>query len=58
MPDDLNKTGKADRDKINVNQAHELRDWSAKFDVTPAALKKAVDEVGVYADDVKKHLGK
>ncbi len=58
MPDDLTKTGKADRDKINVNQPHELRDWSAKLNVTPEALKKAVAAVGVYADDVKKHLKK
>ncbi|MDD1020717.1 DUF3606 domain-containing protein [Pseudomonas sp. TNT2022 ID1048] len=58
MPDDLTKTGKADRDKVNVNQSHELRDWSKKLGVTEDQLKKAVKEVGVYADDVKKHLKK
>lgn len=58
MPDDLTKTGKSDRDKVNVNQAHELRDWSSKFGVTEEQLKKAVKEVGVKADDVKKYLGK
>lgn len=58
MPDDLTKTGKADRDKINVNQAHELRDWSVKLGVSPDELKKAVAKVGVNADDVKKHLKK
>ncbi|WP_347905157.1 DUF3606 domain-containing protein [Pseudomonas purpurea] len=58
MTDNLNKTGKADRDKINVNQSHELRDWSKKFGVTETELKTAVKAVGVYADDVKKHLKK
>lgn len=58
MPDDLNKTGAADRNKINVHQPHELRDWSKKFGVTEEQLKKAVKDVGVSAADVKKHLGK
>ena len=58
MPDDLSKTGKSDRDKINVNQAHELRDWSEKLGVTPQQLKDAVAKVGVQADAVKKHLKK
>lgn len=58
MPDDLSKTGKSDRDKINVNQPHELRDWSKKFSVTEQPLKDAVKKVGVQVDDVKKHLGK
>ncbi|WP_095049233.1 DUF3606 domain-containing protein [Pseudomonas sp. Irchel s3h9] len=58
MPDDLSKTGKSDRDKINVNQAHELRDWSEKLGVTPQQLKDAVAKVGVQADDVKKHFKK
>ncbi|MFJ5282795.1 DUF3606 domain-containing protein [Pseudomonas sp. NPDC088429] len=58
MPDDLSKTGKSDRDKINVNQPHELRDWAKKFGVTEQQLKDAVNQVGVQAEDVKKHLGK
>jgi len=31
MADDKTKTGKADRDRINVNEDYELRDWSKKF---------------------------
>ncbi|MBV1813457.1 DUF3606 domain-containing protein [Pseudomonas viridiflava] len=58
MPDDLTKTGASDRNKVNVNQAHELRDWSKKFGVTEQQLKDAVKAVGVSAEDVKKHLGK
>ncbi|WP_122688501.1 DUF3606 domain-containing protein [Pseudomonas viridiflava] len=58
MPGDLTKTGASDRNKVNVNQAHELRDWSKKFGVTEQQLKDAVKAVGVSAEDVKKHLGK
>ena len=42
MSDDRSKTGQADRIRINVNQEHELRDWSAKFHVTPGELRAAV----------------
>jgi len=56
MSDDRNKTGKADRIRINVNQEHELRDWSAKFHVTPDELRAAVERVGVMAKDVEREL--
>jgi hypothetical protein len=56
MPDDLSKRGGQDRRRINVNQDHELRNWSLKFGVSPEALKKAVQEVGDSSDDVERHL--
>jgi hypothetical protein len=34
MADDKTKTGKPDRDRINVNEDYELRYWAEKFDVT------------------------
>jgi hypothetical protein len=58
MSDDKSKTGVPDRDRINVNEDYELRDWSKKLGVTPEQLKKAVQSVGPSADAVKKHLGK
>lgn len=58
MADDPSKTGRADRDRINVNQDHELYDWAKKFGVSPADLRRAVEEVGPMAEDVRKHLGK
>lgn len=58
MSDDKSKTGAPDRDRINVNEDYELRDWSKKLGVTPEQLKKAVQSVGPSADAVKKHLGK
>jgi len=56
MSDDRSRTGQADRVRINANQEHELRDWSAKFRVTPGELRAAVDKVGVMAKDVEREL--
>lgn len=56
MADDKTKTGGQDRQRINVNEDYELRDWAKKFDVTPQRLKEAVQAVGTSADDVEKHL--
>ena len=56
MSDDKNKSGKQDRERININEPYELRDWAAKFNVTPEELRKAVEEVGVMAEDVERQL--
>jgi hypothetical protein len=56
MSDDTKKAGGQDRKRINVNEDYELRDWSAKFGVTPEELKKAVEAVGDQAEKVKEHL--
>lgn len=58
MADDKSKTGGQDRDRINVNEDYELRDWSQKLGVTPEELKEAVSKVGPMAADVQKELGK
>jgi hypothetical protein len=56
MSDNLNQRGGQDRTRIDVNQDHELRDWSKKFGVTPERLKEAVQAVGTQADKVQEHL--
>lgn len=56
MSDDLGKRGGQDRTRIDVNQDHELRDWSKKFGVTPQQLKEAVQAVGTRAADVEQRL--
>lgn len=56
MPDNLQSSGGEDRLRINLNQEHELRDWSKKFDVTVEQLREAVAKVGDRADDVEMHL--
>jgi hypothetical protein len=58
MSDDKTNRGTADRNRINVHEDYELRDWSKRLGVTPEELKKAVQHVGTSADAVRKHLGK
>ena len=58
MSDEKSKTGRQDRDRINVNEDYELRGWSKKFGVSQDELKKAVQKVGPSVDAVRKHLGK
>ena len=58
MADDKSKPGGQDRTRINVNEDHELRDWSKKFGVTPEQLKAAVKTVGTSAAAVEAHLKK
>jgi len=58
MADDKTKTGKPDRDRININELSDLQDWSNKFGVSPDRLKEAVAKVGPMASEVAKFLGK
>lgn len=44
----------ADRSRINVSEAYEVRDWSKQLGVTPARLKKLVSEHGTSAAAVRK----
>lgn len=58
MADDKTKTGNPDRDRINVGEAYELRDWSQRFGVSEGELKAAVQKVGPMAKDVAKALNR
>jgi hypothetical protein len=58
MSDDKQKSGGQDRERINVNQDYELRDWSQKFGVTQDEIKAAVRAVGDQADKVKDYLSR
>jgi hypothetical protein len=58
MADDKTKVGKADRDRIDINELYELQDWSNKFGVSPDRLKEAVAKVEPMASEVAKFLGK
>ena len=62
MTDDKTQTGQikragVDRERINVNEQYELRDWSAKLGVTSWEVKAAVRKVGPVAKDVARALG-
>lgn len=56
MSDDKTKSGGQDRERINVNQDFELRDWSKSLGVTPDQLKEAVQAVGDRAEKVREYL--
>ena len=58
MSDSKDKIGKPDRDRVNVHETYELRDWSKKFGVTHDELRAAVKKVGPMAKDVAKELGR
>jgi hypothetical protein len=58
MSDDKSKSHGQDRQRINVNQEYELRDWARSLNTTPERLKEAVQAVGDRADKVREYLGK
>jgi hypothetical protein len=58
MADDKTKTGKPDRDRINVRESYEVTYWTNRFDVTPEQLTHAVANVGPLVRDVARYLGK
>lgn len=58
MSDNLNKTGKGDDIRINVNQQHELNYWTKELGVTEERLREAVKAVGPMVADVRKYLSK
>jgi hypothetical protein len=57
MSDDKSKSQGQDRQRINIHQEYELRDWSKSLNTTPERLKEAVQAVGDRADRVREYLG-
>lgn len=47
-----------DREWINVDEIHDLRDWAIYFSVSKERIREAVAVVGPKVDDVKQYLGK
>lgn len=56
MSDDKSKSGGQDRERINVHQDYELRDWAKSLGTTPERVKEAVQAVGDRADKVREFL--
>ena len=56
MPDNPNIRGDGDRQRINVDQEHEVRYWSQKLGVTAEELRTAVKDVGPMAAAVEQRL--
>lgn len=56
MSDDRTQRHGQDRQRINLQQDYEVRDWAKKFGVSPEELKEAVKAVGDRADKVEELL--
>ena len=56
MADDKTRANGPDRQRIDVHQDYELRDWAKKFNVSTEQIKEAVQAVGDRAADVEMHL--
>ena len=56
MSDNLKEVGKEDRDRINVNEAHEVQYWTKELGVNTQQLIAAVKAAGVMAADVREYL--
>ena len=56
MSDDKSRAHGQDRERINIHQDYELRDWARSLDTTPERLKEAVQAVGDRAEKVREYL--
>jgi hypothetical protein len=56
MSDELSNRGKQDRDRINLNEDYEVRDWAKSLGVSEDELRSAVAKAGPMVKDVKAHL--
>ena len=56
MSADKTKASGQDRQRINVNQDYELRDWAKSMNTTPERIKEAVQAVGDRAEKVREYL--
>lgn len=56
MTDDRSRRGKQDRDRINLNEPHEVRHWAQKFGCSEDELREAVKRAGPMADDVERAI--
>jgi hypothetical protein len=58
MADNKSETGSPDRDRINMSEDYEVRDWTESLGVSRERLQEAVDAVGSSADKVREYLNK
>jgi hypothetical protein len=58
MSDDKSKRGSPDRDRIDINDPDEVRNWTQSLGVTKEDLQRAVEAVGTTAGKVYDYLGR
>jgi hypothetical protein len=57
MSDDKGKRGSPDRDRIDMSDPDEVRNWTKSLGVTKEELQKAVQAAGDRAEKVREYLG-
>ena len=58
MSDDKKNRGAPDRDRIDMSDPDEVRNWTKSLGVTKEELERAVQAAGNTAEKVRAHLGK
>ncbi len=58
MSDDKSNRGSPDRDRIDINDLDEIRNWTQSLGVSSEDLQRAVRAVGTQASRVREYLGK
>lgn len=56
MSDDKSKRGSPDRDRIDMSDPDEVRNWTKSLGVSKEELQRAVAAAGNQADKVRAHL--
>jgi hypothetical protein len=56
MSDDTTTRGKQDRERININEKHELEYWTGRLGVSEDELRDAVQRVGPMVEDVQREI--
>ena len=57
MSDNKQDRGSPDRDRIDLNDPDEVRNWTKSLGVSKEELERAVRAAGDRADAVRAHLG-
>ena len=57
MSDDKGNRGSPDRDRIDMSDPDEVRNWTKSLGVSKEQLEEAVRAVGATASKVREHLG-
>ena len=58
MSDDKSNSGSPDRDRIDLNDPDEVRNWTQSLGVSREELQRAVEAVGNTAGKVYDYLGR
>jgi hypothetical protein len=58
MSDDKSNRGNPDRQRIDISDPDEVRNWTQSLGVTESKLEEAVKAVGPQESKVREYLGK